>query len=107
MQTITGIVMLAATAALFFHYKPRAEISIWLCILCAAMAVITPLLPMNTWFLQLIAIGTKSVAMLCCYLQLSRECRERRANAARARRAKEQKKIRALIELEQRLHKAA
>jgi hypothetical protein len=107
MQTITGIVMLAATAALFFHYKPRANVSIWLCVLCAAMAVITPLVPMNTWFLQFVAIGTKSVAMMCCYVQLSRECRERRANAARARRAKERKKISALIELEQRFHHAA
>lgn len=107
MQTITGVLMLAMTAAFFFHYKPKAEASIWLCILCAAMAVITPLVPMNTWFLQLIAYSTKSVAILCCYLQLSRECRVRRANAARARRAKEQKKIRTLLDLEQRFHKAA
>ena len=107
MQTITGVLMLVLTAAFFFHYKPKAEASIWLCVLCAAMAVITPLVPMNTWFLQLIAYSTKSVALLCCYLQLSRECRERRANAAKARRAKERKKIRTLLDLEQRLHKAA
>lgn len=107
METITGVLMLATTAAFFFHYKPKAKASIWLCILCAIMAVLTPLLPMNTWFLQLIAYGTKSVVMLCCYLQLSRECRERRANAAKARRAKEQKKIRNLLDLERNLHHVA
>lgn len=90
MNWISSIIVLGLTIALFLKYRPREEVSLQLCALCGFLAVITPLAPDSTWFLQAVSIGTKSLAMICCFLQLQREHRHRKADAnarARARRA--------------------
>lgn len=90
MNWISSIVVFGLTLALFLKYRPREEVSRQLCALCGFLAIITPLAPENTWFLQMISIGTKSLALLCCFLQLQREHRHRKADAlarARARQA--------------------
>ena len=84
MNTISSIILFGITLLLLIRYRPREEVSIEIAVLCGLLAVITPLAPGNTWFLQAVSISTKALALLCCYLQLRREHRRRRA-AARAR----------------------
>ena len=97
MNWISSVVVMGLTLALFFKYRPREEISIQLCVLCGFLAVVTPLAPDNTWFLQAVSITTKTLAVICCFLQLQRERRHRRADAlarARARRAAAKEEVR-------------
>ena len=86
MNWISSVIVFGLTLVLFLKYRPRDEISIQLCALCGFLAIITPLAPENTWFLQMISVVTKAVALVCCFLQLQREHRHRKADAlARAR----------------------
>lgn len=107
MGTISGVLTILVTVAFFFYYKPKAESSLWICVICVAMGLLTPIAPANTWFLQMISVGTKGVALVCCYAQLSREDRERRADAAKARRMAERKKRRRFLDAEEQIRPAA
>lgn len=101
-----GMVMLAVVGYLFLKYRPKTEEGIGICMICFVMGLLTPIVPTDTWFLQLISVLTKGVALLCCYLQLDREKRNRVADAERAKRAA-QRKERDTVDLEQPLFPAA
>lgn len=107
MHTISGVLMLFITVAFFFYYRPKTEAGIWTCVICAVMGLLTPVVPTHTWFLQLISVGAKALVLVCCYLQLSRENRERKADEERARRVAERQKLHQLLEDEPGMRPAA
>ena len=87
MNAILGMMLIGATVVLYCKYRPRWEESITLCIVSLLTGALTPLMPAHTWFLLTLAIGTKVLAFVCCWLQLSREDRHRKADKARDKRA--------------------
>ncbi len=107
MQAVSGMLLLGFTVALFFYYRPTSEAGLGTCAICAAMGLLSPVTPANTWFVLAVSLGAKALALGCCYLQLNRESRERRAAKARSRRAAEWKKLRRALEDEQRVGPAA
>lgn len=87
MGTVSGILLVAIVGALFLWYRPKWEESVMLGIFCLMMGVITPMVGAATWFVQVVSLGTKMVAFVCCWIQFSRERRHRDADLAKARRA--------------------
>ena len=73
MNILSGIVVLAVTAVLFFKYKPRMRSSLQICLLAGVLGVLPLFLTDGPLALQLVQHFMQVTVLVCCFGKLREE----------------------------------
>ena len=73
LQTIIGSLLLLFTVGLLMRYRPKTFFSWYLCLLCAAMGVMSIAVGGGAWVVQLIQTTAQVVTAVCALYCLHRE----------------------------------
>ena len=72
-QEIVGSILLVFTVGLLVKYRPKTFLSWYLCLLCAAMSIMSITAGGGSWILQLLQTASQMIMAVCSLFYLHRE----------------------------------